>query len=37
MSITLTPRTTPYLSPQAGVDNDLLGDGLAMTTANDQD
>ncbi|KIW26461.1 uncharacterized protein PV07_09554 [Cladophialophora immunda] len=29
-----TPRTTPYLSPQVGVDQDLFGEGLAMTRTN---
>jgi TAG lipase/steryl ester hydrolase/phospholipase A2/LPA acyltransferase len=36
MSITLTPRTTPYLSPQSGVDHDLLGDALTMTNTEDE-
>ncbi|EXJ59370.1 uncharacterized protein A1O5_12251 [Cladophialophora psammophila CBS 110553] len=26
-----TPRTTPYLSPQVGIDQDLLSDALVMT------
>ncbi|OAP55117.1 hypothetical protein AYL99_10817 [Fonsecaea erecta] len=29
-----TPRTTPYLSPQVGVDPDLLVEGLGMTRTN---
>jgi len=31
-----TPRTTPYLSPQVGVDQDILADALAMTSTNSQ-
>lgn len=37
MSVTPTPRTTPYLSPQVGVEHDLLGEALTMTSTNDQE
>jgi hypothetical protein len=29
-----TPRTTPYLSPQVGIDQDILADALAMTSTS---
>lgn len=29
-----TPRTTPYLSPQVGLEHDFLADALTMTSAN---
>ncbi|OCT54431.1 Lipase 5 [Cladophialophora carrionii] len=31
-----TPRTTPYLSPQVGVDQDILADALAMTSGRSE-
>lgn len=37
MTITSATRPTPYLSPQTGVDNDLIGDGLVMTTKDGQE
>ncbi|KIX07541.1 uncharacterized protein Z518_02194 [Rhinocladiella mackenziei CBS 650.93] len=37
MSFSLTPRTTPYLSPQVGVDHDLMGDALLMTATKDSE
>ncbi|EXJ79338.1 hypothetical protein A1O3_08840 [Capronia epimyces CBS 606.96] len=35
MSITHTPRTTPYLSPQLGADYDRLGEALIMTATQE--
>jgi len=36
MSVTVTPRTTPYLSPQVGIDHDMLNEALLMTSTNGQ-
>lgn len=36
MSLTVTPRTTPYLSPQVGIDHDMLNEALLMTYTNGQ-
>lgn len=37
VSVVATPRTTPYLSPQVGVDSELVGEALIMTTPGDED
>ncbi|KIW72110.1 hypothetical protein PV04_00330 [Phialophora macrospora] len=31
-----TPRTTPYLSPQVGIEQDILADALVMTSAQSE-
>ncbi|KIV77562.1 hypothetical protein PV11_09352 [Exophiala sideris] len=37
VSVVVTPRTTPFLSPQVGVDSDMLAEALAMTTPGEED
>ncbi|KAJ9606498.1 Lipase 5 [Cladophialophora chaetospira] len=36
LPLTTPPRTTPYLSPQVGIEQDIFADALAMTSVNSQ-